>query len=94
MAGEEASGIHVSVESGVGETEWRSQTPQEAGGGFLQRYHDGNCCLWKVRATVCHDLALQDEGLARKQALWVADKLVWDHIQERKHRDGIELPKL
>ncbi len=41
-----------------------------------------------------HDLALQDADLAGKQALWVTDQLVWDHIQERKHRGAIELPKL
>jgi transcription elongation factor Elf1 len=35
---------------------------------------------------------LQDAELSRKQASFVADKLVWDHIQERKHQGTIELP--
>jgi hypothetical protein len=38
--------------------------------------------------------ALQDAELSRKQASFVADKLVWDHIQERKHQATIELPSL
>jgi hypothetical protein len=33
-------------------------------------------------------------GLSKKQASFVADKLVWDHIQERKHQGTIELPSL
>jgi len=41
-----------------------------------------------------HDPALQNADLARKQASWVTDQLVWDHIQERKHHGTIELPKL
>jgi hypothetical protein len=32
--------------------------------------------------------------LTRKQASWVEEQLVWDHIQERKHRGSIKLPKL
>jgi transcription elongation factor Elf1 len=36
----------------------------------------------------------QDAGLSQKQASFVADKLVWDHIQERKHQGTIELPSL
>jgi hypothetical protein len=35
-----------------------------------------------------------DAELSRKQASFVADKLVWDHIQERKHQGTIELPSL
>lgn len=46
------------------------------------------------RFAIRHDLAAQDADLARKQAVWVTDKLVWDHIQERKHRGAMELPKL
>lgn len=30
-----------------------------------------------------HDPALREVDAARKQALWVTDELVWDHIQER-----------
>lgn len=39
-----------------------------------------------------HDPALREVDAARKQALWVTDELVWDHIQERKHRGTIGLP--
>ncbi len=38
--------------------------------------------------------AIGDAALAEKQAAWVADQLVWDHIQERKHHGTIELPNL
>ncbi|MGZ4828418.1 MAG: hypothetical protein ACXV5J_02225 [Candidatus Angelobacter sp.] len=38
--------------------------------------------------------AAQDVELSRKQASFVADQLVWDHIQERKHHGTIELPSL
>ena len=41
-----------------------------------------------------HDPARLDADAARKQALWVTDKLVWDHIQERKHPGTIDLPKV
>ena len=51
----------------------------------------GNC---GQRFAIRHDLALQNVELARKQASWVADQLVWDHIQERKHHGTIELPSL
>ncbi|HYL92472.1 MAG TPA: hypothetical protein VEW69_04880 [Alphaproteobacteria bacterium] len=36
----------------------------------------------------------QGAELIRKQVSWVADRLVWDHIQERKHHGRIELPGL
>ena len=43
--------------------------------------------------------AFQNEGvrdaqLAEKQAAWLQDQLVWDHIQERKHHGSVELPKV
>ena len=40
------------------------------------------------------DATFGNAELARKQASWVADELVWDHIQERKHHGTIELPDL
>jgi transcription elongation factor Elf1 len=46
------------------------------------------------RFTIRHNLAFQDVELARKQASWVENQLVWDHIQERKHHGCIDLPKL
>lgn len=35
-----------------------------------------------------------DAQLAEKQAAWLEDQLVWDHIQERKHHGSLELPNL
>jgi len=37
---------------------------------------------------------LPNAELAERQVAWVADQLVWDHIQERKHHGTIELPDL
>ncbi len=58
---------------------------------------------WTVVATVVcdqcgaqfqitHRMPLNDEELARRQATWLVDKFVWDHIQENKHRSSIDLP--
>ena len=41
---------------------------------------------------VTHATSLRDAGLADKQAVWLADQLVWDHIQEHKHRGSVPLP--
>ena len=35
---------------------------------------------------------LQDPALAARQATWLADKFVWDHIQESHHPHSIDLP--
>ena len=43
---------------------------------------------------ITHRAPLKDEALARRQAAWLADIFVWDHIQENKHRSSIELPSL
>jgi transcription elongation factor Elf1 len=40
------------------------------------------------------DPADHNAELIRKHASWVTDELVWDHIQERKHRGNMKLPKL
>jgi hypothetical protein len=41
-----------------------------------------------------HPSGTQDEGLAKRQALWLADRFVWDHIQENRHPGSIPLPIL
>ncbi len=46
------------------------------------------------RFAIHNDPTCQDAALAKKHAVWVADQLVWDHIQERKHHGTIELPSL
>jgi len=37
---------------------------------------------------------LPNAELTERRAAWVADQLVWDRIQERKHHGTIELPNL
>jgi hypothetical protein len=41
-----------------------------------------------------HNHSAHDAGLVEKQAAWVEDQLVWDHIQERRHHASMELPDL
>ena len=50
------------------------------------------CSTCGQQFVIRHDLGFQDVELAKKQASWVTDQLVWDHIQERKHHGTIELP--
>jgi hypothetical protein len=58
---------------------------------FMETVVCGNC---GQRFSIRSDLGLQDAELAARQAAWVADQLVWDHIQERKHHGTIDLPDL
>ncbi len=46
------------------------------------------------RFQITHPTASQDEQLAERQAAWLADRFVWDHIQETKHRASIDLPEI
>ena len=39
-----------------------------------------------------HRPPFQDVALATRQAVWLADQLVWDHIQEHKHAGSVSLP--
>ena len=41
-----------------------------------------------------HNEGPPDAQLAEKQVAWLQEKLVWDHIQERKHHGSVELPNL
>jgi transcription elongation factor Elf1 len=52
------------------------------------------CSHCGQRFAIQNDPVIQDAELAEKQVAWVADQLVWDHIQERKHHGTIELPNL
>ena len=49
----------------------------------------GNC---GQRYAIRIESSPQNAELSRKQMSFLADKLVWDHIQERKHQGTIELP--
>lgn len=52
------------------------------------------CIKCGQRFAICHDRGFEDVELAKKQAAWVTDQLVWDHIQDRKHHGTTELPRL
>lgn len=44
--------------------------------------------------SITHRSASQDSALAERQAAWLADRFVWDHIQENNHPGSIQLPGL
>jgi|SRR6516164_6072058 len=50
------------------------------------------CEQCSARFAIGHQPALQDASLAERQAVWLADRLVWDHIQESKHPGSRILP--
>lgn len=52
------------------------------------------CSKCGQQFAIHHDPTRQNVHVARKQASWLEDKLVWDHIQERKHHSTIHLPWL
>jgi hypothetical protein len=41
-----------------------------------------------------HRAGLEDVALASRQAAWLAENFVWDHIQENRHSGSIRLPFL
>jgi len=45
------------------------------------------------RFEISHRAASQNPQLAERQAAWLQDQFVWDHIQETRHRGSIELPE-
>jgi hypothetical protein len=45
-----------------------------------------------ARFAVTHRTPFQDSFLAERQAVWLRDRFVWDHIQEAKHSGSIRLP--
>jgi len=44
------------------------------------------------RFAIGHHPTCQDPALATRQAAWLAEQFVWDHIQESKHHSSIPLP--
>jgi len=52
------------------------------------------CEQCSARFAICQPSAIQDASLAERQAVWLADHLVWDRIQESKHPGSRILPRL
>ncbi len=46
------------------------------------------------RFALVHRRASENSDLAERQAAWLKDRFVWDHIQEAKHCGSIRLPGL
>lgn len=52
------------------------------------------CDQCGMRFQITHHASACDPQMAERQAAWLADQFVWDHIQEHKHSASIELPQL
>jgi len=50
------------------------------------------CYQCGAQFAIAHHSESQDQALAERQAIWLADKFVWDHIQENNHQGSIPLP--
>jgi len=50
------------------------------------------CYQCGAQFVIAHRSASQNQALAERQAAWLADKFVWDHIQENNHQSSIQLP--
>jgi hypothetical protein len=44
------------------------------------------------RFAVTHRAPFEDAPLAERQAAWLKDRFVWDHIQETRHSGSVRLP--
>lgn len=50
------------------------------------------CSQCGDRFVIAHEPDAAAPELAGRQAIWLQDQFVWDHIQETKHRSSIALP--
>lgn len=50
------------------------------------------CYQCGAEFSIAHRSSCTDQALAERQAAWLADKFVWDHIQENSHQNSIQLP--
>jgi hypothetical protein len=50
------------------------------------------CYQCGAKFSIAHRSSCTDQALAERQATWLADKFVWDHIQENNHQSSIQLP--
>ena len=67
----------------------RKQTESAANVVVMTVVTCGDC---GAQFAIGHEVSFQDADLATRQAVWLSDQLVWDHIQENKHRGSICLP--
>ncbi len=68
-------------QTGAGATSSRSQVMQIV-----------VCPQCGERFAITHEPAAADPELAGRQAVWLQDQFVWDHIQESRHRSSVALP--
>jgi hypothetical protein len=68
---------------------------QNGAGALSTRYKQMEvavCSQCGDRFAITHEVAAADPELATRQAAWLQDQFVWDHIQETKHRSSVALP--
>ncbi|HWG50695.1 MAG TPA: hypothetical protein VN669_13435 [Candidatus Acidoferrales bacterium] len=68
----------------------RSENSPARSGVVMNVVECGNC---GERFEISHQASCQDPQLAQRQAAWLQDQFVWDHIQENRHRGLINLPE-
>lgn len=83
-------GVHLAASWGVAKRQRKHAEPAVPNGTALMCLVVCDQCgeCFEIR----HTLATQDSVLAGRQATWLADKFVWDHIQESHHQHSIDLP--
>jgi hypothetical protein len=52
------------------------------------------CDSCKEVFAIEHRAGSEDAALAARQAAWLSEKFVWEHIQEEHHHGSIALPFL
>ena len=67
----------------------RKSADSDAATNTMETVVCGNC---GQRFAIRRDPGALDSKLFEKQSAWVQEQLVWDHIQERRHRGTLELP--
>lgn len=68
------------------------QTGAGAPSSRYQQMQIVECGQCGDRFAITHESAAADPELAGRQAVWLQDQFVWDHIQETKHRSSVALP--
>jgi hypothetical protein len=50
------------------------------------------CETCKEVFAIEHRTGAEDPALAERQSTWLAERFVWEHIQEKSHSGSIPLP--
>lgn len=81
--------VHTPASSGVAKRQRKHAKPA-AGNKIVMQFLVCEQC--GERFAIEHLEHMQDVDLAQRQATWLAERFVWDHIQENHHAHTVELP--